>query len=76
MEAPGREEHRTGRNGWATRLTDDELDAYNRELFSLGDAILLGRVTYQISRPLSSHPPTWPWSDRSSLQRSASASRG
>ena len=48
IEAPGMEEHRAGRNGWALRLTDDELEDYNGEIFYSGDALLFGRRTYQI----------------------------
>jgi class 3 adenylate cyclase/dihydrofolate reductase len=48
MEAPGLEEHIQGRNGWALLLSDAEMQRYNLELFNRCDAILLGRVTYQI----------------------------
>jgi class 3 adenylate cyclase len=48
MEAPGWDEHRAGRNAWALRRQDDELQRYQHELFASIDAILLGRTTYQI----------------------------
>jgi dihydrofolate reductase len=48
MEAPGFEEHRSGRNAWALRTTDEELQRYNSEQVEGADAILLGRTTYQI----------------------------
>jgi class 3 adenylate cyclase/dihydrofolate reductase len=48
MEAPGFEEHRSGRNGWALRLTDDEMRAWSDDLIQSAKAVLLGRTTYQI----------------------------
>ena len=48
MEAPGFEEHRDGRNAWALRRQDPESETWNRELVERADAILLGRVTYQM----------------------------
>jgi class 3 adenylate cyclase len=48
MEAPGFEDHRSGRNGWALRVTDDELEEWNVELVKGASAILLGRMTFQI----------------------------
>src|SRR3954462_12712357 len=48
MEAPGFEEHRSGRNAWALRLSDGEMQRYNEEQLRSADAILLGRTTYQI----------------------------
>jgi class 3 adenylate cyclase len=48
MEAPGLEEHRTGRNAWALRHTDDEVERHNYDQFLSADVILLGRTTYQI----------------------------
>jgi dihydrofolate reductase/class 3 adenylate cyclase len=48
IEAPGHEEHRDGRNAWALRgASDDQLRFKAEELFA-ADALLLGRVTYQI----------------------------
>jgi class 3 adenylate cyclase/dihydrofolate reductase len=48
MEAPGFEEHRSGRNAWALRLTDDEMQRWSLEQVRGAEAILLGRTTYQI----------------------------
>ena len=48
MEAPGFDEHRDGRNAWALRLHDPESQEWNAEQIRNADAVLLGRVTYQI----------------------------
>jgi len=48
MESPGFEEHRSGRNAWALRLTDDDMQRYKRQEIREAAAILLGRTTYQI----------------------------
>jgi class 3 adenylate cyclase/dihydrofolate reductase len=48
MEAPGLEEHRSGRNAWALRTTDEEMNRFNDDQLRAADAILLGRMTYQI----------------------------
>jgi class 3 adenylate cyclase/dihydrofolate reductase len=48
IEAPGFEEHRAGRNGWALRLSDEEMQAYNLEQMETAGALMLGRTTYQI----------------------------
>jgi class 3 adenylate cyclase/dihydrofolate reductase len=48
IEAPGMDEHRTGRNAWALRVTTDELETHNLRQILEADAVLLGRVTYQI----------------------------
>ena len=48
MEAPGFEEHRTGRNGWAMRIGDAELQAFNGSQIVGADALLFGRTTYNI----------------------------
>jgi class 3 adenylate cyclase len=48
MEAPGYEEHRDGRNAWALRISDDELQAFNRQQVFGADALLFGRTTFQI----------------------------
>ena len=48
MEAPGFEEHRSGRNAWALRLSDDDMQRYKRQEIREAAAILLGRTTYQI----------------------------
>jgi class 3 adenylate cyclase/dihydrofolate reductase len=47
-EGPGHDEHRDGRNAWALRRQDPENEAWNIEQVMGADAILLGRVTYQI----------------------------
>jgi len=48
MEAPGLEEHRSGRNGWAMRISDDLLQAFNLGQVTGADALLFGRTTYHI----------------------------
>lgn len=48
MEAPGFDEHRSGRNAWALRIQDAESLDYNRERYFTADALLMGRTTYQI----------------------------
>jgi class 3 adenylate cyclase/dihydrofolate reductase len=48
VEAPGFDEHRSGRNAWALRVQTDEDQAYNKELALSADAFLLGRRTWQI----------------------------
>ena len=48
MEAPGFEEHRDGRNGWAMQVNDTELQDHNREQGFAADAYLFGRTTYNI----------------------------
>jgi len=48
IEGPGFDEHRDGRNGWALRLANDEIQRHNYDLFEACDTLLLGRVTYQI----------------------------
>jgi len=48
MEAPGFEEHRDGKNAWALRFQNAEMQRFIREQFSTIDAFLLGRTTYQI----------------------------
>ncbi len=48
MEAPGFEEHRSGRNAWAMRLIDAEVQRHNEGVLLSAEAILLGRTTYQI----------------------------
>src|SRR4051794_27863242 len=50
MEAPGFEEHRTGRNGWAMRADDDdpELAAFNSRQIKGADALLFGRTTFNV----------------------------
>ncbi|HEY7970411.1 MAG TPA: dihydrofolate reductase family protein [Candidatus Limnocylindrales bacterium] len=48
MEAPGSEEHRSGRNQWALRGTDEEMQEFNSRQPFDAEVLLLGRVTYQI----------------------------
>jgi class 3 adenylate cyclase/dihydrofolate reductase len=48
IEAPGMEEHRDGRNAWALRGQGPEDEAWNKDQIMSADAVLLGRVTYQI----------------------------
>ena len=48
MEAPGGDEHRDGRNGWALRLQDEQNQDWNQQQIVGAEAILLGRKTYQI----------------------------
>ena len=48
MEGPGWDEHRDGRNAWALRVQDEEVEQYYHELLFGADAVLLGRKTYQI----------------------------
>jgi class 3 adenylate cyclase/dihydrofolate reductase len=48
IEAPGFDEHRSGRNAWALRVQTDEDQVYNKELALGADAFLLGRRTWQI----------------------------
>jgi class 3 adenylate cyclase/dihydrofolate reductase len=48
MEAPGFEEHRTGRQAWALRLQNDETQRFNRDQLFAADALLFGRTTFQI----------------------------
>jgi class 3 adenylate cyclase len=48
VEAPGFDEHRTGRNAWALRVQRDEDQRFNAEHVMSADALLLGRRTWQI----------------------------
>jgi class 3 adenylate cyclase len=48
MEAPGFEEHRTGRNGWAMRVSDAELQSFSGEQITRAGALLFGRTTFNI----------------------------
>jgi class 3 adenylate cyclase/dihydrofolate reductase len=48
IEAPGREEHRDGRNAWALNLTSEDMLGHAEAQLLEVDAILLGRVTYQL----------------------------
>ena len=48
MEAPGFEEHRTGRTGWAMRVSDAELQGFSGEQIDRAGALLFGRTTFNI----------------------------
>jgi class 3 adenylate cyclase/dihydrofolate reductase len=48
IEAPGFDEHRTGRNAWALRIQGDEDQGFNKEHAMSADALLFGRRTFQI----------------------------
>jgi class 3 adenylate cyclase/dihydrofolate reductase len=48
IEGPGFDEHRDGRNAWALRLQDEEAEEWNQQQLFDADALLMGRVTYQI----------------------------
>ena len=48
IEAPGHEEHRDGRNAWALSLTSEDMLAHAAQQLLEIDALLLGRVTYQL----------------------------
>ena len=48
IEAPGFDEHRSGRNAWALRLTDDDMQRNNVDQLQDAAALLFGRTTYQI----------------------------
>ena len=48
MEAPGSEEHRSGRNGWALKVGDDEFQRFNGSQITGADALLFGRTTFNI----------------------------
>ena len=57
MEAPGFEEHPTGRNGWAMRVGDPELQEFNGAQIMGADALLLGRRTFNIWAAFWPDPP-------------------
>lgn len=48
IEAPGHEEHRDGRNAWALAGTSEDQQQFKMHELDEVDALLLGRVTYQI----------------------------
>lgn len=48
IEAPGFDEHRSGRNAWALRVQAEEDQVYNRHWAMSAEAFLLGRRTWQI----------------------------
>jgi dihydrofolate reductase len=56
VEAPGFDEHRTGRNAWALRVQNEEDGAFNQAHAMSAEAFLLGRRTWQIW-PRSGRPP-------------------
>lgn len=57
MEAPGYEEHRTGRHGWAMEVGDPELQAFNGAQVQSADAFLFGRTTYNTWAAFWPNPP-------------------
>jgi class 3 adenylate cyclase len=57
MEAPGFEEHPTGRNAWAMRVTDAELQAFTGGQIMGADALLMGRRTFNIWAAFWPDPP-------------------
>jgi class 3 adenylate cyclase len=57
MQAPGFEEHPTGRNGWAMRVNDPELQEYNGGQIMGADALLMGRRTFNIWAAFWPDPP-------------------
>jgi len=48
MEAPGFEEHRDGKNAWALLAATEDQQKFKVEELFAADALLLGRVTYEI----------------------------
>ena len=48
VEAPGFDEHRSGRNAWALRVQNDEDEEFNTAQVASADALLMGRRTWQI----------------------------
>jgi class 3 adenylate cyclase/dihydrofolate reductase len=48
IEAPGHEEHRDGKNAWALQGGSEDQQRFKIEELFAADALLLGRVTYQI----------------------------
>lgn len=57
MQAPGFEEHPTGRNGWAMRVNDPELLEFNGGQILGADALLMGRRTFNIWAAFWPDPP-------------------
>ena len=57
MQAPGFEEHPSGRNGWAMRVNDPELQEYNGSQIMGADALLFGRRTFNIWAAFWPDPP-------------------
>jgi class 3 adenylate cyclase/dihydrofolate reductase len=48
MEAPGTEEHRSGRNAWALKLMDEALQKFSAGQIFGADALLFGRTTFNV----------------------------
>ena len=48
IEAPGFDEHRSGRNAWALRFQTAEDEVFNKGQVMSAEALLLGRRTWQI----------------------------
>jgi class 3 adenylate cyclase/dihydrofolate reductase len=48
MEAPGHDQHRDGRNTWALQYAGEDQQRFKVDELLNADAILLGRVTYEI----------------------------
>jgi dihydrofolate reductase len=48
MEAPGFEEHRSGRNAWAMQVADAELQGVTGQQVVGAGALLFGRTTFNI----------------------------
>ena len=48
IEGPGHDEHRDGKNAWALQATTEEQQRFKVQELEGVDALLLGRVTYQI----------------------------
>jgi dihydrofolate reductase len=48
MEAPGGEEHPDGKGGWTMRFFDADAGKFKQEELFAADALLLGRVTYEL----------------------------
>src|SRR4029453_3202074 len=48
IEAPGFDEHRSGRNAWALRFQTDDDQVFNKGQPMSAEAFLLGRRTFQI----------------------------
>jgi class 3 adenylate cyclase/dihydrofolate reductase len=65
MEGPGHDEHRDGKNAWALRGTSEDQQRFKIEEVFAVDAILLGRVTYQIFAAFwPTAPPDQGFADR------------
>ena len=63
MEAPGQEQHPDGKNAWALQHATEDIQRFKVEEVFAVDAILLGRVTYQIWAafwPSALVTMTWP----------------